>query len=67
MIAFQGTVIFMAVELLRSQVRHRKAEKVARRKSQHGPPTLSMERQAYHDLEAFLWVLVYAIYDNPPL
>ena len=61
MIAFQGTVIFMAVELLRSQVRHLKAEKLARRKGHHGPLTLSMERQVHHDLEAFLWVLVYAM------
>ena len=59
--AFQGTVIFMAVELLRSQVRHLKAEKAARRQGKHGPLTLSMERQPYHDLEAFLWVLVYAM------
>ena len=51
----------MAVELLRSQVRHLKAEKAARRKGKHGPPTLSMKREAYHDLEAFLWVLVYAM------
>ena len=51
----------MAVELLRSQVRHLKTEKAARRKAKHGPLTLSMERQVYHDLEAFLWVLVYAM------
>jgi len=31
MTAFQGTVLFMAVELLRSQVWHLQAEKVARR------------------------------------
>ena len=61
MSAFQGTVIFMAVELLRSQVRHLKAEKAARRKGIRGPLALSMERHAYHDLEAFLWVLVYAM------
>ena len=61
MTAFQGTVIFMAVELLRSQEEHFTAEKAARRKGRHGPLTLSTERQAYHDLEAFLWVLVYAM------
>ena len=61
MSAFQGTVIFMAVELLRSQVRHLKAEKAARRQGKHGPLALSMKREAYHDLEAFLWVLVYAM------
>ena len=59
--AFQGTVIFMAIELLCGQVRYLKAEKAARRKGKHGPLTLSIERQAYHDLEAFLWVLVYAM------
>ena len=61
MTAFQGTVIFMAVELLRCQEEHFTAEMAARRKGKHGPLTLSTERQAYHDLEAFLWVLVYAI------
>ena len=61
MITFQGTVIFMAVELLRSQEEHFIAEKAERRKGKHGPLTLSTERQAYHDLEAFLWVLVYAM------
>ena len=59
--AFQGTVIFMAVELLRSQDEHFISEKAARRKGKHGPLTLSTERKAYHDLEAFLWVLVYAM------
>ena len=59
--AFQGTVIFMAIELLRSQDEHFTTEKAARRKGKHGPLTLSTERQAYHDLEAFLWVLVYAM------
>lgn len=61
MTVFQGTVIFMAVELLRSQVRHLKAERAAKRKGKDGPLMLSVERQVYHDLEAFLWVLVYAI------
>ena len=61
MTAFQGTVIFMAVELLRCQEEHFTAEMAARRKGKHGPLTLSTERQAYHDLEAFLWVLVYAM------
>ena len=51
----------MAIELLWGQVRHLKAEQAARRKGKHGPLTLSTERQAYHDLEAFLWVLVYAM------
>ena len=61
MTAFQGTVIFMAVDLLRSQEEHFIAEKAERKKGKHGPLTLSMERQAYHDLEAFLWVLIYAM------
>jgi hypothetical protein len=59
--AFQGTVIFMAVELLRSQVRYLEAEKAARRKGKQAPLALSMKREAHHDLEAFLWVLVYAM------
>jgi len=57
----QGTVIFMAVELLRSQAHHVIAEKAARRKGKHGPVSLSMKREVYHDLEALLWVLVYAM------
>jgi hypothetical protein len=59
--AFQGTVIFMAVDLLRNQVRHLKAETAARKQGKHGPVTLSMKREAHHDLEAFLWVLIYAM------
>jgi len=51
----------MAVELLRGQNRHLQAEKAARRKGKQGPLTLSMKREAHHDLEAFLWVLVYAM------
>lgn len=51
----------MAVELLRSQVLHLQAEKAARINKKQGPLTLSVERQAHHDLEAFLWVLVYAM------
>jgi len=51
----------MAVRLLRGQVLHLQAEKAARRKGKHGPLTLSMKREAHHDLEAFLWVLVYAM------
>ena len=61
MTPFQGTVIFMAVDLLRSQEEYFIAEKAERRKGKHGPLTLRMERQTYHDLEAFLWVLVYAM------
>ena len=61
MTEFQGTVIFMALELLRSQVRHHRAEKSARRNGRPGPRVLSSERQAHHDLEAFIWVLVYAM------
>lgn len=61
MTVFQGTVIFMAVELLRSQVRHLKAGRTARKKGKNGPLVLNVERQPYHDLESFLWVLVYAI------
>jgi hypothetical protein len=61
MTAFQGTVIFMAAELLRGQVEHLEAEKAARRKGKHGPLTLNMKREAHHDLEAFLWVLIYAM------
>jgi len=51
----------MAVELLRCQVQHLDAEQAARRRGKHGPVTLSMKREAYHDLEALLWVLVYAM------
>ena len=51
----------MAVELLRSQVLHLRAERAARINKKKGPLTLSVERQPYHDLEAFLWVLVYAM------
>src|SRR5258706_3669437 len=61
MTEFQGTVIFMALELLRSQDEHLTDEKAARKKGSEGPPTLSTERQAHHDLESFLWVLVYAM------
>ena len=58
---FQGTVIFMALDLLHSQVRHLNDEKVARKRGKPGPPTLSTERNASHDLEGLLWVLVHAI------
>jgi len=51
----------MAIDLLNSQVQHHNDEKVARRRGRPGPPTLSTERQAYHDLEGLLWVLVYAM------
>ena len=61
MTEFQGTVIFMAIDLLRSQASHLRAETKARRNGKQGPPTLSTERQVHHDLEAFLWVLVYAM------
>ena len=61
MIAFQGTVIFMAIELLESQVEHFEGEEAARKRARPGPPTLSLERKAYHDLEALIWVLVYAM------
>src|SRR5258706_8600861 len=61
MTEFQGTVIFMALELLRSQNWHLRAEKAAKRNGRPRPLTLSTERQAHHDLESFLWVLVYAM------
>jgi len=51
----------MAVELLRWQVEHLDDEQDARRTGKQGPPTLSIKREAHHDLEAFLWVLVYAM------
>jgi hypothetical protein len=51
----------MAVELLRSQVRHLNAEKAAQQSRKEGPPTLSTKREAYHDLESLLWVLVYSM------
>jgi len=51
----------MAVELLRCQVQHLYVEQAARRKGKHGPVMLSMKREVYHDLEALLWVLVYAM------
>src|SRR5258706_424895 len=59
MTEFQGTVIFMALELLRRQNRHLRAEKADKRNGRPRPLTLSTERQAHHDLESFLWVLVY--------
>src|SRR5258706_12821938 len=61
MTELQGTVIFMALELLRSQDQHLTDERAARRKGNEGPLTLCTERQAHHDLESFLWVLVYAM------
>ena len=51
----------MAVELLRSQVQYLKAENAARKSGRQGPPRLITQRQSYHDLEALLWVLVYAM------
>jgi len=51
----------MALELLRWQVEHIDDEEDARKKGKHGPPTLSTKREVHHDLEAFLWVLVYAM------
>ena len=59
--AFQGTVIFMAVELLRSQIRHSRDQSAARRRGEPAPRTLSRKREVHHDLEAFIWVLVYAM------
>ena len=59
--AFQGTVIFMAIGLLESQVQHIEGEEAARRRGRPGPPRLSVERKAYHDLEALIWVLIYAM------
>jgi hypothetical protein len=51
----------MAAELLRSQVRHLSAEKTAQQSRKEGPPTLNTKREAYHDLESLLWVLVYSM------
>lgn len=48
---FQGTVIFMAVELLCNQVWHLDAKKVKRHKGNYEPFRLSIEQKAYHDLE----------------
>jgi hypothetical protein len=59
--AFQGTVIFMAVELLRRRERHLHAEMTARRDGTQEPLTINMKREVHHDLESFLWVLVYAM------
>ena len=61
MAAFQGTVIFMAVELLRSQVQHLEDEIDAQKMGKQGPSTLSTKREDYHDLEALIWVLVYTM------
>ena len=51
----------MAIELLESQVEHFDSEEAARKRGRPGPAVLSMERKAYHDLEALIWVLVYAM------
>jgi len=51
----------MAIELLESQARHFGDEEAARKRGRPGPPTLSVERGAYHDLEALIWVLVYSV------
>ena len=51
----------MAIELLESQVHHFDDEEAARRRGRPGPPTLITERKAYHDLEALIWVLLYAM------
>jgi hypothetical protein len=59
--AFQGTVIFMAVELLRRREQQLHAEKTAKKDGTQRPLTISIEREAHHDLESFLWVLVYAM------
>ena len=45
----------MAVELLRCRMKR------ARRNGKQGPPTLSIKREAHHDLEGLIWVLVYAM------
>jgi hypothetical protein len=51
----------MALELLEGQIQHFHQERVARGRGRLGPLTLSVERKAYHDLEALVWVLVYAM------
>jgi len=58
---FQGTVIFMAIELLHSQIEHLDNETTARKRGKSGPPTLNTKREVHHDLEALIWVLVYAV------
>lgn len=51
----------MAIELLHLQVQHFNDEKAARKRGRLAPPTLRTERETYHDLEALIWVLVYAM------
>jgi len=51
----------MAIELLHSQVQHLNDETAARKRGKPGPQTLSTKREVHHDLEAFIWVLVYAM------
>ena len=53
--------MFMAIELLESQIQYLDGEEAARRWGRPGPPRLSTERTAYHDLEALIWVLVYTM------
>jgi len=51
----------MAVEPLLRQVQHLNNEAAARKRGNPGPPTLSTKREVHHDLEALIWVLVYAM------
>ena len=51
----------MAIDLLQSQVQHLDDEQVSRKRGKLGPPTLTTKRNASHDLQGLLWVLVYAM------
>lgn len=51
----------MALELLCCQCQHLEGVKTARKNGTTGPPSLSKAREVHHDLESFLWVLIYAI------
>ena len=51
----------MAVELLRSQAEYLEDQTDPRRRGKSVPPALSTKREVHHDLEALIWVLVYAM------
>lgn len=51
----------MCLELLRLSRRYHVNVEVAHKQGKDGASTLSVKREPHHDLEAFLWVLVYVM------
>lgn len=51
----------MCLELLRLSRRYHVNVEAAHKQGKDGARTLSVKREPHHDLEAFLWVLVYAM------